>query len=263
MIDLYEYESETPHKELLESWGPSYWKQFREMEANYAFAGWTLDLMAYLYYRVVNNMFITTCDAATLEKYEKLFTITPQKNQNLDERRQAVLTRYIGNQKVSFDMLAQYVSVVAGVETQVFWDPDQDFVIRIRIPPDDEVQISYTIVQKALSSKLPAHIQLYFNQQVALEIMAQEKVSFREIMRIPFSWWEGTRTLDGTYSMDGSIPLNQEVGPDWDNMTIRELMTNEQDDLPMFSIRKSATYVLNGSAKLDGGTTMASGQEIL
>ena len=42
-----------------------------------------------------------------------------------DERRQAVLTRYIGNQKVSFDMLAQYVSVVAGVETQVFWDPDQ------------------------------------------------------------------------------------------------------------------------------------------
>lgn len=263
MIDLYEYESETPHKELLESWGPSYWKDFREMEANYAFAGWTLDLMAYLYYKVINNLFITTCDEQTLEKYEKLFTITPQKNQNLDEIRQAVLTRYIGNQKVSFDMLAQYVSVVAGVETEVFWDPDRDSVIRIRIPPNDEVQVSYTIVQKALSSKLPAHIQLYFNQQVALEIMDKEKISFREIMRIPFSWWEGTRTLDGTYSMDGSIPLNQEVGPDWDNMTIRELMTNEQDDLPMFSIRKSATYVLNGSAKLDGGTTMASGQEIL
>lgn len=262
MIVLYEYESETPHKELLESWGPSYWKQFREMEANYAFAGWTLDLMAYLYYRVVNNMFITTCDEATLEKYEKLFTITPQKNQNLDERRQAVLTRYIGNQKVSFDMLAQYVSVVAGVETQVFCDPDQDFVIRIRIPPDDEVQISYTIVQKALSSKLPAHIQLYFTQQVALEIMAQEKISFREIMRIPFSWWEGSRTLDGTYLMDGSILMNQEVGPDV-TAIIRELLTNEADEAPMFSIRKKAVYVLNGSAKLDGRTTMASGQEIL
>jgi hypothetical protein len=214
MIDLYDYEDKTPHKELLEQWGPSYWKEFREMEANYTFAGWTLDLMQYQVYRMVNNLFIATCDEQTLQKYEKLFGITPQDNQSLDSRRLTVLLLYVGRQKTSFSSMRQYIKSTVGADSVLAWDPEHDYTLRVRILASDENSFSIAELHRAMAARVPAHILLMFSQNVIILISGTEMVIFRTRIREIINWWSGSKMLDGTYHMDGSISMDQVRGPD-------------------------------------------------
>ena len=214
MIDLYGYEDHVPNKELLESMGPSYWKEFREMEANYAYAGWTLDLMEYQFYRLINNLFIMTCDEQTLQKYEKLFGITPQDNQSLDSRRLTVLLLYVGRQKASFSSMRQYIKSTVGADSVLAWDPEHDYTLRVRILASDENSFSIAELHRAMAARVPAHILLMFSQNVIILISGTEMVIFRTRIREIINWWSGSKMLDGTYHMDGSISMDQVRGPD-------------------------------------------------
>lgn len=261
MIDLFGHEGHVPNKELLESMGPSYWKEFREMEANYAYAGWTLDLMEYQFYRLINNLFIMTCDEQTLEKYEKLFGITPQDSQSLDSRRMTVLLLYVGRQKTSFSSLRQYVKSTVGADTVLLWDMEHDYTLRVRILSDDDDSYSIAELRRAMAARVPAHILMLFSQNVIILISGSEAVISRTKIREIINWWSGSNMLDGMYHMDGSISMSQVRGPTAKG-TIRQLIDNSTYEID-FSIRVKTNFVLDGSAKMDGTMTMAAGREEL
>ncbi|MDY5579947.1 putative phage tail protein [Porcincola intestinalis] len=260
MIDLYDYEDKTPHKELLEQWGPSYWKEFREMEANYTFAGWTLDLMQYQVYRMVNNLFIATCDEQTLAKYEGIFGITPAKGQSLESRRQIAALRSIGRQKVSFSSMKQYIKDMTGTAPDIAWDKDNRLILRIQIPSADDNEIPFGSIQNVLSKKATGHIKLLFSQLVVFQIADQEKISYGLTIRMPMRWWQDAM-LDGQYDMDGQIPMDQERGP-YETLIVRNRIENDEPDIGL-SIWRGHSYTMNGYANMDGSLTMEGNHEML
>lgn len=188
MIDLYDYEEMEKHEKVLADWGPAYWKEFREMMANYAFAGWTLDLKAYLIYRWINNLFISTADEETISKYEKLFRITPTEGQSLEERRAIALLRFIGNQKISFSWIKNYIKDSIGADCDVSWEGDTGTTIRIRIYRDGNPIGNHNALYDAIRRKLPA--QLGYDFQYANRILVS--------MKVKRTYWKHIFDLAGT-----------------------------------------------------------------
>lgn len=174
MIDLYGYEEMTPHKEVLKQWGPMFWTQFREMMANYEFAGWTLDLLAYVLYRKTNNLFISTADENTIKQYEDMFRVAPSEEQTLEERRAIILLRFIGNQKISFSSIKSYIKEATGADCDVSWEGDTDTTIRIRIYRDGNPINNHNALYDTIRHKLPA--QLGYDLQYATKTGVTLKV---------------------------------------------------------------------------------------
>ena len=61
-----------PNYEEVVSYGPKWWTEYREMDANYRFAGWTLDLMAYFLEQTVKNQFPSQADERTIAMFERM-----------------------------------------------------------------------------------------------------------------------------------------------------------------------------------------------
>ena len=218
MIDLYGYEDEDriPNKKLLESWGPSYWKQFREMEANYAFAGWTLDLMEYQIYRLINNLFILTSDEKTIEKYEKLFGITATSDNTLTERKNALIPRYIGHQKISFSSIKAMIRKMTGAEVFMSWvNGNASYAgLFISLWFDETQPVSFPYLHQTIAAKLPAHIKLLnFDVDIKVHIPTQfPMLSDRAITVSTCTSLYDDKMLNGKYSLDGKITMDQERG---------------------------------------------------
>ena len=60
-----------PNYDEIVSYGPRWLTEYREMDANYRYAGWTLDLMACWLERIVNNDFPAYADEETIGMWER------------------------------------------------------------------------------------------------------------------------------------------------------------------------------------------------
>ena len=85
-MEVFNNQQRSGYEEIA-SYGPKWWTEFREMDANYRFAGWTLDLMAYWMERVVNNQFPANADERTITTvFEPALGIEPEPDETLEER---------------------------------------------------------------------------------------------------------------------------------------------------------------------------------
>ena len=90
-MEVFNNQQRSGYEEIV-SYGPKWWTEFREMDANYRFAGWTLDLMAYWLERVVNNQFPANADERTITTvFEPALGIEPEPDETLEERRKTQL----------------------------------------------------------------------------------------------------------------------------------------------------------------------------
>lgn len=81
-MEVFNNQQRSGYEEIV-SYGPKWWTEFREMDANYRFAGWTLDLMAYWLERVVNNQFPANADERTITTiFEPALGIEPEADRN-------------------------------------------------------------------------------------------------------------------------------------------------------------------------------------
>ena len=77
-MEVFNNQQRSGYEEIV-SYGPKWWTEFREMDANYRFAGWTLDLMAHWLERVVNNQFPANADERTITTvFEPALGIEPE-----------------------------------------------------------------------------------------------------------------------------------------------------------------------------------------
>ena len=133
--------------------GPSYWTEFKEMDAVYKFSGWTIDLMAHFLERLVQNQFVQYCDEKTLYMYEQILHLNAT-GLPIDERRRAIAAALLGYGKLSAEDIAAIVKAFTGSDCYVAWDGTE---LRLNLA-NSETGISYPSLIQILSNRIPAHI---------------------------------------------------------------------------------------------------------
>ncbi|MDO4650431.1 MAG: hypothetical protein Q4B26_17470, partial [Eubacteriales bacterium] len=73
-MEIFHNRDRSGYEEIV-SYGPRWWTEYLEMDANYRFAGWTLDLMAHFLERIIKNQYPLNADEQTIELLEKLLHI--------------------------------------------------------------------------------------------------------------------------------------------------------------------------------------------
>lgn len=141
--------------EEMASAGPPWWTEYLEMDANYRFAGWTLDLMAEFLDRLANSQFPAYCDENTLRMYEKILKIEYDTEMTQEERRRIVSAYWSGNGHMSRSVIETLVNAYTGQGAKVWWN-DETLVIDFDNTETQNVSIS--MLQKILKRRMPAHI---------------------------------------------------------------------------------------------------------
>ena len=141
------YNQERSGYEEIVSYGPSWWTEYREMDANYRFAGWTLDLMAHFLEQEVKNQFPSQADEKTIKMFERLLRIEYDSELTLEERRRVVSAYYSGTGHLSRSVILSLVKAYTGHEGEVYWHGP---VLRICFSNDSNNLVSIGLLQKIL-----------------------------------------------------------------------------------------------------------------
>lgn len=144
-----------PNYEQVVEMGPRWLNEYREMNANYRFAGWTLDLMAYFLEQLVLNEFPMYCDEKSLRMYEKIFAIEYDEEVSTDERRRTVMAYWSGVGKINKTAIVNMVSQYTGAIADVSWNGE---TLVIDFDNTDTKAVSIGMLQKMLRRRMPAHI---------------------------------------------------------------------------------------------------------
>lgn len=210
-MEVFNNQERSGYQEIV-SYGPKWWTEYREMDAVYRYAGWTLDLMAHWLERIVNNQFPIHADEKTITMFENLLGIQPEADENLEERRRMVAAYYSGTGKLSKTGIQSIIRAYTGCESELWWD---QLTLQIRIYCDGEYSFSNSQVSKIIDRRIPAHIAFTMrNMLCKFELI--EQLQFLLKYRFAMSWW--TRSLDGFMNLDGSNILDA-VRPPYIGMT--------------------------------------------
>lgn len=211
-MEIFNNQQRSGYEEIV-SYGPKWWTEFREMDANYRFAGWTLDLMAYWLERVINNQFPAHADEKALSVFETIFDITPEPGESLDERRRTVSAYYSGTGKLSKSVIQTIIKSYTGCDSELWWNKT---TLEIRIQCNESGEFSQKKVYRIINRRIPAHIPFVI-REVLCSFELTENIPFDRVSyNMEFVWWDGT--LNGSHNMDGSLILDGKIGPYFRNV---------------------------------------------
>ena len=202
-MEVFNNQQRSGYEEIV-SYGPKWWTEFREMDANYRFAGWTLDLMAYWLERVVNNQFPTNADERTITTvFEPALGIEPEPDETLEERRKTVAAYWSGTGKLSKTVIQSIIKAYTGCESELWWN---GIKLQIRIFCDEDEQFSQRKIHNIISRRYPAHLSFAIRDVICIFVL-EEQIAYNRIRhRAQLTWWDGI--LNGSNALDGSTNLN-------------------------------------------------------
>jgi len=153
-MEIFDNREYSNYEQIVEM-GPSWLTDFREMDANYQYAGWTLDLAAYFLEMLINNEFPEHCDEATLAKFERILRIEYDNEMSLEERRRTVSAFWAGNGKLNKTAIEGIVKSYTGQDAAISWS-DQTLVIDF--DNTETAVVAMSMLQRILERRMPAHI---------------------------------------------------------------------------------------------------------
>lgn len=152
------YNQERSGYEELVSYGPYFYKEILEMDANYRFAGKTLDIMAEGLESIVSNQFIDSADEDTILRMEKWLGIDTDFSRTLEDRRKKVKLVWNGGEKLSGSFIKSLVRSYTGCEDDPTVKMTTYLSINAYITSNKAVYISDLVEQ--LEKMKPAHIRM-------------------------------------------------------------------------------------------------------
>lgn len=263
---------ENPGYEELVSYGPSWWTEYREMDAIYRFAGWTLDLMALWLEKIVLNQFPIYADEGTIALMERILALEPEPGDSLDERRRTVAAYYPGNGKFGASTIKAIIKTYSGCESEIWWE---DGILQIRIILEEDAVFSARKIENIVLRRMPAHVATSF-RDLLITFVLSESLTERVILRTPISAWQGlldgSRLLDGTYLLDAELPTRITFVPKltltseniWAYAAANRFTsrTSADEDLTLTDVHKvdavwwDSARLLGSSGKLDGSNNL-------
>ena len=201
-MEVFNNQQRSGYEEIV-SYGPKWWTEFREMDANYRFAGWTLDLMAHWLERVVNNQFPANADERTITTvFEPALGIEPEPDETLEERRKTVAAYWSGTGKLSKTVIQSIIKAYTGCESELW---------QIRIFCDEDGQFSQRKIHNIISRRYPVHLSFTIRDMICTFVLEEQIIYNRIRHRTQISWWDGT--LNGSNALDGAAELSAELPP--------------------------------------------------
>lgn len=145
------------HYEQIVAMGPRWLTEFAEMDANYKYAAWTLDLMEHFLNRLINNQFPTYCDLDTLTVLERLMDIPYYGTPSEEERRRTVSTYWSATGKLNKSMIVTLTREYTGNsrDVDVEWNGT---TLVIDFNNTDTVNVEYAVLYRLIKRLIPAHI---------------------------------------------------------------------------------------------------------
>jgi hypothetical protein len=241
-MEIFNNRQRSGYEEIV-SYGPHWLTEYREMDAVYQFAGWTLDLMAYWLERTVNNQFPTQADEQAIKIFEQVLNLEPDPEDTLEERRRTVAAYYSGTGKLSRSTIQSMIQTYSGCNSELWWNA---LTLQIRIFCDEDGKFSQKKIYDILSRRMPAHIG-FSVRNVLCGFEFQEEVAYKAKYRIGFSWWNGS--LDGRYVLNGSAVLSTVFPPDFAIRTHLEIETPLKFENVIFAMRILFDTELNTETK--------------
>jgi hypothetical protein len=138
------------------AYGPYFYADLLEMDVNYRFAGYTLDLMAEKLETLMNDQFIDFADEQTIERWEKWLAIFPDATQSLDDRRKKVKLLRYGVSKFNGSLIKSMVMSYTGISETPSVVMTTHLTIKAQIKSDNNVFVSDLI--KQIERMKPAQI---------------------------------------------------------------------------------------------------------
>lgn len=153
MEEIFWNRQRSGYEEIM-SYTPGYYKEIKEMDANFRFAGWTTDLMALGLEKLMSEQIIPECSIAMLGRLESFFG---QNGAGLteQERRKNLIVLMTGYGKMSAQKIQEIVKTYLGCECQVYWTGQQ---LQIRLAYISGIETKLDAVTKIFSDRIPAHI---------------------------------------------------------------------------------------------------------
>lgn len=272
-MEIFNNRQRSGYEEII-SYGPRWLNEYREMNANYRFAGWTLDLMAYFLERIINNQFPAHADEKAISLFEKILKISPRPEDSLEERRRTVAAYYAGSGKLSKSVIQSIIKTYTACDSDIWWSAIN--VLQIRVYANGEFEFSNSKIADIISRRMPAHIAFALRYLLcAFEL--EENYSQRIRYRLPVVWWSGC--LDGSIGLEGTAKLNTGLPPFFiatNRVKVRNIwephFVSQIYTLPEATHTEEATFVpshrtefiwwhgrevLDGERLLDGSATLA------
>lgn len=162
MINPVFYNQTRSGYEELISYGPYFYKDILEMDANYQFAGKTLDIMADGLEKIISNQFIDFADEEAVRRYESWLGISSDATRSLNDRRKKVKLVWNGGEKLNGSLIKRLVSSYIGCEPELIMTTH--LIINIDVAPNDDAYIED--LKQQLDRMMPAHLaySIFYNR---------------------------------------------------------------------------------------------------
>lgn len=219
------------------SYGPEFYKEIKEMDAIYQFAGLTIDQMAQSLEAFMSNQFIKEMNELSISRMEKFLFIIGTQNKTLEERRTLVQASWISSGKLSKTKISEIVNTFAECSCDVKL-ANSNIEILMTFKDNPASYIGY--IRKILNKAIPAHlgivyvgtidtalvfvwhsatdmqIENYFEvreylksivemMQIEMKIKNKEKIDINLITKKNEWYLDGIYLLDGTKLLDAYV----------------------------------------------------------
>lgn len=141
--------------EEISSYGPKFWRQIKEMDAIYRFAGWTADCMADSLESLISTQFVMNMTTGQLAFYERLFGVSAE-GMALDARRRQVFAYMFGNGKVSGSSIVAFAEILCGEGAEV--TVSMGGMLEVRVLSENADDATHQQLMAYLGRVLPAHL---------------------------------------------------------------------------------------------------------
>lgn len=163
-MNIFHNDSRSGYEEIV-SYGPKWLTEYKEMDAVYQYAGWTLDLMASFLEQIIRNQFPGQANEAALRIFEQMLGIEYDPTLSLEERRRVVLAYYSGTGKFSKSEIQALIKMYTGCESDIWWNGS---VLQIRVHYNGKSVFSDSKVYQILQRRMPAHIDFLIRNMLCI-----------------------------------------------------------------------------------------------
>ena len=142
---------------------PFYFRPILEFKELMIAHGWGYDLAEQAAGMILQNFFIQTCDEETIAQYEKIFGLLPEAGDTMDYRRERVLQIFSSTTPFDINYLDSKMQELFGTDyaMDVYPVSSQLYVLLL-----SERYGAINLLYDLLLSVVPAHIQIFANQEV-------------------------------------------------------------------------------------------------
>lgn len=218
---------------------PSFVQEYREIQGVMNAENPELQAVADTSEKIKDNLFVLSTDEEGIERYEKMFGITPSNGEELFDRQTKVLTKYTNSVTYTLRGLIERLNIICGVDGYTLEMDANAYFIKVGL--DFKVRNSVNVVSTMLQTMIPAN----------MVCVCTLKYNTHEFL----SQYPNQVLMQFTHEELRDSPIDDNLSASCDNLanyTTESLQTISCENVSTFGMRKA--YQNSSVERRDGMT---------